>query len=58
MDEVMFNAKERMTQELLVANTGHLLALGWSESAVVRHCEAVATEYFERLEKRVRERVK
>lgn len=54
----LFDAKEKMTQELILAHAGRLLEQGWSGYAVVSHCEGVATTYFMRLEERLKDREK
>lgn len=43
------DSTEKLTQEILVQAAGPMLAAGMSESAVVRMCENVSSQYHERL---------
>jgi hypothetical protein len=43
------DSTEKLTQQILVHATGPMLAAGMSESAVVRMCEAVSTQYHDRM---------
>lgn len=56
VEKQLFDAKEKLTQELLIAHSGRLLKAGWSDNAVVSHCEGVAETYFENLTRRLKGR--